>query len=100
MSKKNKQPMQPVIVDKNGVARFKKNEVVRMLLDLASPKGVDMNTLVVAGDGLPQKDWEQFYQLIGYSLSGYAELSRVSSKSYCKAEAKASKAKSERNTTP
>lgn len=69
--------MQPVIKDKNGHARFKENAIVRFLLDEASAgRKCDLNRLAVRD--FVQSDWEQFYQLIGYSLSGYHELSNVS----------------------
>lgn len=71
--------MQPIIKDKNGHARFKANAVVRLLLDESQMRGFGLNEL--AGRDLPQADWEQFYQLIGYSLTGYHELSNVSDQS-------------------
>jgi hypothetical protein len=72
--------MQPIIKDKNGRARFKENAIVRFLLDEASDgRKCDLNRLAVRD--FPQADWEQFYQLIGYSLHGYHELSNVSDES-------------------
>jgi hypothetical protein len=72
--------MQPFIQDDNGRIRFKKNALVRILLDEASKIGFDMNSLcaVAEDENVSQADWEQFYQLIGYSLAGYHELSNVS----------------------
>lgn len=71
--------MQPVIVDKNGTPRFKENIVVTKLLEQSSKRGFGLNELVFLN--LPQDDLEQFYQLIGYSVGGYCELSRVGDKS-------------------
>jgi len=68
--------MQPIIKDKNGHARFKENALVRLLLDESQKRGFGLNEL--ARRDFPQSDWEEFYQLIGYSLSGYHELSMVS----------------------
>lgn len=79
--KKFKHPMQPLGFDPHGVVRFKQNAVVRFLLD--NSENIDMNKIVMRG--FPQEDLEQFYQLIGYSFSGYCELSQVSGKSYKKA---------------
>ncbi len=68
--------MQPIVKDENGTVRFQGNAIVRTLLDESSMRGFSLNSLAVMG--FQQADWEQFYQLIGYSLSGYHELSNVS----------------------
>lgn len=65
-------PIQPVETDEKGVARFKPNAIVRFLLDEGP---FDMNDL--ARKGFSADDQEQFAQLIGYSLSGFSELSYV-----------------------
>lgn len=78
-----KHPMQPVYLDDRGTARFKQNAIVRFLLD-AGP--FDMNKIAVL-PGISQEDREQFAQLIGYSISGFGELSYVSSKAYHRADA-------------
>ena len=70
--KVSKHPMQPVeLVD--GVARFKKNNIVRYLLDLGV---TDLNKLWLAlhAGAFSMEDMEQFYQLIGYSVEGFAEI--------------------------
>lgn len=76
-------PMQPLISE-DGVIRFKANEIVRYLLDQGS---FDMNSL--AAIPFSQEDREQFAQLIGYSLAGFAELHYVSNKTFMRAERKA-----------
>jgi hypothetical protein len=69
----SKHPMQPVMIDKHGVARFKANAIVQFLLD----KGpFDLNKLATMP--FTNEDREQFAQLIGYSVGGYGELSYVS----------------------
>jgi hypothetical protein len=75
-------PVQPLQVDPDGVLRFKPNAIVRFLLD-AGP--FDMNKLAL----MPWSDEDrcQFAQLIGYSLSGYSDLSYVSDAEYARAEA-------------
>ncbi len=85
MSKKH--PMQRVIAV-NGVHRFEENAIVSHLLEFASKHGCDMNTLACME--FSDEDSMQFAQLIGYSVSGYGDLSYVSNKSYYRA-AKASK---------
>lgn len=62
-------PIQPLQLDDKGVLRFKKNAIVEHLLDNG---GIDMNDL--ARKDFCREDREQFAQLVGYSLSGYADL--------------------------
>lgn len=79
-------PMQPLVKDGDGVVRFRPNKIVRFLIDWGRDKGMSLNDIAI----LPfdAEDREQLAQLIGYSVSGYAELSYVSSKSYAEAKAK------------
>jgi hypothetical protein len=72
-----KNPMQPIVND-GGVLRFKSNNIVRFLLD-RGPN--DLNTLGNIRYLFSQDDWDQFMQLIGYSVSGYGDLSTVSRES-------------------
>lgn len=67
-------PLQPLYLDEKGVARFRKNRVVRHLLARGP---FDMDYLMTL-EGPPQRDFEQFAQLFGYSLSGYRDLSFAS----------------------
>ena len=77
---KIKHPVQPLVEDEYGVIRFKENKIVQYLLD----KGpIDMNHLAL--EGFSQEDEEQFAQLIGYSLSGFGDLSYVSDETYNRA---------------
>lgn len=71
------QPMQSVILDNNGTARFKKNKIVEYLLDNG---GIDLNQIAMRN--FSDEDRMQFAQLIGYSVSGYGDLSYVSDASY------------------
>jgi hypothetical protein len=73
-------PDQPVVWDK-GVLRFKQNRIVRLLLDTGKLNLNDLSRME-----FEQEDWEQFYQLIGYSLGGYDELSMVSDAAKDRAE--------------
>lgn len=79
-----KHPLQPLVVEADGVVRFKGNAIVRALLDVGP---LDMNKLAV----LPfsREDREQFAQLIGCTLSGFGELSYVSDETYEAAAAQA-----------
>lgn len=65
-------PMQPIEDDGNDVVRFKGNAIVRHLLDHG---GINLNNLAVLP--FPREEWVQFAQLIGYSVSGFSELSYV-----------------------
>lgn len=76
-----KHPIQPLCTDGNGTMRFKGNAIVRYLLDNGP---FDLNHLAIID--ATQQDREQFAQLIGYSLSGFGELSYVSSDTYDAAE--------------
>ena len=66
----SKHPIQPLAYDEKGVLRFKANAIVQYLLDNG---GIDMNHL--HRKQFSQDDRQQFAQLIGYSLGGYATLS-------------------------
>ncbi len=90
-----KRPIQPLQYDDDGMLRFRANKIVRYLLD-AGP--FDMNKLAmmpgeseVYAGAFSQEDWEQFAQLIGYSLGGFGELSYVRDKTYERAAKKAEK---------
>jgi len=76
-----KQPIQPLYMDKHDTLRFQQNAIVRYLLDHG---GIDMNRLAM----LPFEDEDrmQFAQLIGYSLSGFGELSYTTNTVYDAAE--------------
>ena len=67
-----KHPIQPIIVTDDGTPRFKKNAIVRFLLD-AGP--FDLNQL--AAMPFSAEDHTQLAQLIGYSVGGFGELSYV-----------------------
>lgn len=64
-----KHPIQPLLRDKDGTVRFKKNKIVRYLLD-AGPFDMNQLSLMPFSDD----DRTQFAELIGYSLNGFSEL--------------------------
>ncbi len=72
-----KHPIQKLKHDDQDVLRFVDNDVVRYLLDNG---GLDLNDL--ARVDFNREDMVQFYQLIGYSLSGFGSLSQVSDDDY------------------
>jgi hypothetical protein len=90
--------MQPVVKDTHGVLRFRENAIIRYIVDHAAEvvhpgaNAIDPNTSKPYHQGkldlsklitldFPQEDHEQFAQLMGYSISGYHELSYVSDES-------------------
>lgn len=73
----SKHPIQPVEFDAVGTIRFKPNAIVKFLLE-AGP----FNLNNIQGAPFSQEDREQFAQLIGYSVSGFADLSYVSDDTY------------------
>lgn len=88
ISNQERNPFQPMVL-KGGVLRFRENKIVSDLLDFATPLGFDMNHIAIKE--YSQTDREQFYQLIGYSLCGFHELSYVSDKTAKKASKLAKK---------
>ena len=86
-----KHPMQPLEQDKDGVIRFKENRLVRFLLD--SHPNQNLNSLSIRDQqGECNKgDYTQFMQLIGYSVSGYGDLSTSPKKIVKKADKLAAK---------
>jgi hypothetical protein len=72
-------PHQPhVWVD--GVERFRENKIVRHLVDFGRDRGCSLNDLAVME--FSDEDRTQLAQLIGYSVSGFGDLSYVSDAVY------------------
>jgi len=63
-------PIQDMHIDEHETLRFKQNKIVRFLFD-AGP--FDMNALALMP--FDSDDRQQFAQLIGYSVSGFGDLS-------------------------
>ena len=81
-------PMQPIGYDTDGVIRFKANRIVLHLLDSArAGKKCDLNDLAIMQELFSIDDWSQFYQLIGYSVSGFGEVQRADDNAVAAAEA-------------
>lgn len=64
-----KNPIQPIVTDEHGIIRYKENTVVALMVALLKERGVDLNVLHARGCDLPTDDWDQFNQLIGYSVA-------------------------------
>lgn len=76
-------PMQPVEWV-NKVIRFKENKIIDHLFRTGK---IDLNEL--AGIPFPPEDRMQLAQLLGYSVSGYGDLSYVTPENLAEADAKA-----------
>ncbi len=76
-----KHPMQPLVTDADGTVRFKENRIVRHLLDFGTD---DMNSL--ARLPFEPEDYEQFAQLVGYSVGGFGELDYATEESVVAAD--------------
>lgn len=69
-------PMQPIYGDESGRARFRENKIVTWMLEQGRAGAqFDLNTIACLA--VPQEDYVQLMQLIGYSLQGFHELSGV-----------------------
>lgn len=70
-----KHPMQPIGWDETDkVIRFKANKIVRFLLDMG-PFDLNKISMMNAQGMFHEDDYTQLMQLIGYSVSGYGDLS-------------------------
>lgn len=81
---RNPLTMQPIVQDKRGVFRFKRNGLVDALYEHGVKTGLSLNELHCMD--FTDEDRQQFAQLIGYSVSGYGSLSYVSDEAYEAAE--------------
>ena len=80
-------PIQPVEKDQSGKTRFRMNAIVDYLLEEARRVGLcDLNKLATMD--FSDDDRAQFAMLIGYTLSGFSELSYVSNETYRRAARK------------
>lgn len=77
MNDSPRHPIQPIVMDPHGVARFKKNKIVEYLLDQG-----EFNMNDIARIEFPREDRVQFAQLIGYSVCGFGDLGYVSDEDY------------------
>ncbi len=74
----SRHPMQPLVIDEHNVIRFKKNAIVDFIV--SNVPGADLNTLAMMD--FSAEDHVQLAQLIGYSVSGFGDLSYVDKETY------------------
>ena len=65
-------PMQPIGFSEDGVIRFMENKIVSFLLEEYSSSG---GLSALKRMGFSREDYTHLMQLIGYSVSGYGDLS-------------------------
>lgn len=77
-----RQPRQPIGLDEDNVVRFKPNAIVRLLLEESKSRGFGLNEIAgaVLTEKVPIEDAVQFWQLLGYSVSGFGDLSFIPKK--------------------
>jgi hypothetical protein len=71
-------PMQPIMKTESGVVRFQENRIVSAVLAASSEgRKLDLNDIAIlaAHGNFTQAEQMQFAQLIGYSVSGFGDLS-------------------------
>ena len=86
-------PMQPIVKAKDGVIRFQENRIVSAFYEAASAgKHLDLNgvAIMAAHGEFTEAEQMQFAQLIGYSVSGFGDLSYVDRGVLRRADRKAS----------
>lgn len=69
-------PMQPIVLAKDGVIRFKENRIVSALLKAAAEgERLDLNdiSIRVQTGTFDRGEWEQLLQLNGISVSGFGD---------------------------
>ncbi len=66
--------MRKIIIDEDGRERYKRNRIVRFILD--DNRNMDMDKLWAFYENgmFDLEELKEFYQLIGYSIDGYDEI--------------------------
>jgi len=72
--KRQPHPMQPIYLDESGSPRFQENGIIKRIVTERMVSLSEIPMWVARYPGITQDDVDQFWQLIGYSLEGYAEL--------------------------
>ena len=87
-------PRQPIGYDDMGIIRFKPNKIINWMLDMGHKgKKFDLCDIVMKyQDGeFSQEDLVQLYQLGGYSITGFGDLSQVPTREVMECDAIAAK---------
>jgi len=81
-----KHPMQPIYKDKHGVVRFRQNDIIAYLFERGL---IDLNALALMK--FKKDDEMQLAMLLGYSVSGFGDLSYATKEVVAMADAEAEK---------
>lgn len=87
---KLKHPIQPIGYSEDGVIRFKENAIIRYMLT-AGRQGLKFDLNSLHEMSFSNEDHVQLAQLLGYSVSGFGELSFVPKKIVKKCDKRAFK---------
>lgn len=79
---KAKHPMQPIVWASDGCIRFKRNNIIDYLFNSGK-----LNLNEIATMDFPREDHIQIAQLLGYSVSGFGDLSYVPRKMVAECDA-------------
>lgn len=68
-------PLQPIYTDSEGHKRFQKNKIVDLMYDIIRDSHTRVSVAVQRrarekGIEIPPGDWDQFNQMMGYSVNG------------------------------
>lgn len=90
MLKDLKHPRQPIGYAEDNIIRFKPNGIIRWMLEQGG-QGKKFNLNDIAMQSFSVEDRVQFWQMLGYSVSGFGDLSFVPEEEVtaCDAEAAA-----------
>lgn len=83
-------PMQPLVRDEKGIIRFKENKIIRWLFE-SGKLNLNELALMVSKGMLPKEDYAQLTQLLGYSVSGWGDISTSPRDQVMAADAEAAK---------
>ncbi len=80
-------PMQPIYLASDSVIRFRHNPLVTCIQRFAASKGFGLDELKKHLPSATDDDWQQLAQLLGYSVSGFGDLSYANPDTVQKADA-------------
>ena len=94
-----KHPMQPIVLDDKGTPRFQGNAIIEWLFQCGH---LDVHTIamLVHEGKFDVADQRQLAQLLGYSVSGYADLSYADCGEVALADAEAAKLFARKSVAP
>lgn len=86
MSRQPVQPMQPIVFDKHGTARFQENRIINWLFNTGQ-LSLNMIAIDAPEQHFSRNDRMQLAQLLGYSVGGFADLNYSTDEAIAEADA-------------